>query len=188
MHQLFASFVRELPLSAEDQLVFARIVPVQAARFVELASLVSSNPADLETAAILLNYPLKPETWSSLGVEISIEDGEQIGRALHRIGRFVEAQPWHQRAVLEWEKGDPETEQLLRRYAERPSEFGPDDGETHALGSEVAKAMKIEGEGKVDRITHELVNQVLVERFRALDNDTRKLVLAKAGLLLSQPQ
>jgi tetratricopeptide (TPR) repeat protein len=37
---------------------------------------------------------------------MTIEEGETIGRALHEIGQFAEAQPWFERAVATKEQGD----------------------------------------------------------------------------------
>ena len=81
-----------------------------------------------------------------------------------------------------------QTEQLFRTYANRLQEFGPDDKDVQEMASNVSKAMQIEGEGTVDRATHELLDQLLVERFKNLDENTRRLVLAKAGLVISRKQ
>ena len=134
IHQLFASFVRETPLGADDLLAFARVGPVQAARFVELALGLSSNPADLDTATLLLNYPLPPDVWGALGAQLSVENGETIAEALHLIGRYEEARPWFERAVAEKEKGDVhgriDHESLtatVRRLTQCLRELGLDD-------------------------------------------------------------
>jgi formylglycine-generating enzyme required for sulfatase activity len=78
------------------------------------------------------------------------------------------------------------TEQMFRSYASRLANYGPDDAEVRQLGPQVAKAMQIEGEGKVDRVTHELLSQLLFDRFKNLDDETRQHVLAKAGLIISK--
>jgi hypothetical protein len=57
---------------------------------------------------------------------------------------------------------------------------------TFGLGPQVARAMQIEGEGTVDRATHEMLNQLVFDRFKNLDEKTREQVLAKAGLILSK--
>ena len=56
------------------------------------------------------------------------------------------------------------------------------------VASGVAAAMQLEGEGQVDKATHQLLDQLLVERFKHLDEDTRRMVLAKAGLVLAKKQ
>ena len=79
-----------------------------------------------------------------------------------------------------------QTEGLLRQYADRLAEFGPNDLEVRKLGQEVASAMQIEGEGRVDETTHELLERFLLDQFRGLDEETRRIVLAKAGLVLAR--
>jgi hypothetical protein len=79
-----------------------------------------------------------------------------------------------------------ETESRFRQYADRLSEVGPEDTEVRQLGAVVAEAFQIEGEGVVDRTTHELLDQLLLDRFASLDENTRRLVLAKAGLLMGE--
>jgi HEAT repeat protein/predicted ATPase len=81
-----------------------------------------------------------------------------------------------------------QTEELFRRYANRLAEYGPDDEEVKRLGPQVASAMQIEGEGKIDEETHRVVDRLLSDQFQQLDETTRRLVLAKAGLVLAQPE
>jgi nucleoside phosphorylase/predicted ATPase len=76
-----------------------------------------------------------------------------------------------------------ETETLFNEYAALLREKGLDNPEVRQLGARVAKSFGLEGEGAVDRATHELLNQLLIERFKHLDDQTRQLVLAKAGLM-----
>jgi hypothetical protein len=56
MHQLFAAFLRETKISADDQSLLQQIRGVQVTRFVELGNALSANPADPENAATLLSY------------------------------------------------------------------------------------------------------------------------------------
>jgi len=105
MHQLFAAFVKETPLPEEDRAVLARVTAVQASRFLELAQLVSANPADLEQVTLLLDYPLTPAIWEVMGRSFTAEQ-ETAGHAVLQVGRFEEARPWYERAVAEKEKGD----------------------------------------------------------------------------------
>jgi hypothetical protein len=80
------------------------------------------------------------------------------------------------------------TEAMSRKYADLLADRGPNDTEVQNLGAELAQALRIEGEGPVDQITHELLQQFIAERFKSLDPETRKLVLAKAGLIARQRQ
>jgi CheY-like chemotaxis protein len=79
-----------------------------------------------------------------------------------------------------------ETESLFQEYADRLAEFGPGNGEVRRLGVLLARALQIEGEGVVDQATHELLDHLLLERFTRLDDNTRRLVLAKAGLVIGE--
>ena len=106
MHQLFAAFLRETPISADDQGLLRQIRAIQGGRFVELGRTLSANPADTQNATTLISYPLGPPLWEQAAHPLSIEDGCTIGRALYEIGRFEEARPWFERAVAEAEKGD----------------------------------------------------------------------------------
>ncbi len=76
-----------------------------------------------------------------------------------------------------------QVEALFLRYADSLAKFGPEHPEVQQLGPRVAKALEIEAEGKVDRTTHELLDQLILERFQNLDDESRKLVIAKAGLV-----
>jgi HEAT repeat protein/energy-coupling factor transporter ATP-binding protein EcfA2 len=78
-----------------------------------------------------------------------------------------------------------QTESLFSRYAALLKERGPKDPEVQDLGRSVAKAMDLGGETPVDIHTHQLLNEVLIARFKSLDEETQSLVLAKAGLMLS---
>jgi HEAT repeat protein len=80
---------------------------------------------------------------------------------------------------------DQATEEKLAEYAELLNRRGPDDDEVRARGREVAQALDLEGEGVVDRYTHELLKRVLDQQFADMDEPTRKEVLARAELLLA---
>jgi energy-coupling factor transporter ATP-binding protein EcfA2 len=81
-----------------------------------------------------------------------------------------------------------QTEELFLKYADSLRERGPDDVEVRQLGRRVSKAMDL-GKGQtVDAYTHELLDQMLTERFKNLDEHTRKLVLAKAALTLTREE
>ena len=78
-----------------------------------------------------------------------------------------------------------ETEKLLSRYANLLAERGPEDVEVRELGKLVSEALNMDGEGVVDRYTHQLLDELLRKRFEALEPDLRNKVLAKAELILS---
>jgi tetratricopeptide (TPR) repeat protein len=105
MHQLFAKFIQDTPVAAEDQPTLQQIATTQAARFKELAQGVWSNPANLEDVTLFLSYPLTPELWASRGVSFTLTM-EVVGDALIEVGRFQQARPWFECAIAEKEKGD----------------------------------------------------------------------------------
>ncbi|MGA9770267.1 MAG: HEAT repeat domain-containing protein, partial [Blastocatellia bacterium] len=80
---------------------------------------------------------------------------------------------------------DVETEKLLARYTTLLNERGPEDTEVQELGKRLSERMNMEAGGIVDKHTHKLLEEMLFERFKSLDDQTRKLVLAKAGLTIS---
>jgi len=106
MHQLFASFVLGAPMS--DQLVapIKKVVRMQAARMVEIAREVAQAPNSADMSAKLMAFAPDLERWGGQDTEISIEDGETVGRALSETGQFAAALPWFERAVAAKEKGD----------------------------------------------------------------------------------
>lgn len=79
-----------------------------------------------------------------------------------------------------------DTEQLFNEYAEMLNESGPDHPAVKELGKRVSEAMNMVGEGTVDEVTHLLLQKILEQQFMSLDEPTRKLVLAKAELALSE--
>jgi tetratricopeptide (TPR) repeat protein len=106
MHQLFATFLLGIPLEPESATTLEQIRLMQRQRLVQLASDLANHPASTELAAAFMMFPLGPQAWKDTGINISIEDGETIGRALYEIGRFAEAQPWFERAVEAKQQGD----------------------------------------------------------------------------------
>jgi HEAT repeat protein/energy-coupling factor transporter ATP-binding protein EcfA2 len=80
---------------------------------------------------------------------------------------------------------DLNTERLFEKYAGLLRERGPDDSEVKQLRKELSALLGLEGEGEVDRKTHELVEEVLAKRFERLDEKSRALLRAKADLLLT---
>ena len=81
---------------------------------------------------------------------------------------------------------DIETEQLFERYARMLRERGPSDDELKALGSKLQELMGMTGEGAVDLKTHQLLEHLIEERLNNIPGDMHELILAKAGLILSQ--
>ncbi len=106
MHQLFANFVLTALRDGEMEKTLKEVRRVQARRLVEIAEDLEDYPADTERAAAIMVFPLKPDAWADAEDEVSIDAGENIGRALIEIGRFDEALPWFERAVEAKEKGD----------------------------------------------------------------------------------
>src|SRR6266481_3905220 len=106
MHQLFAAFLMTETQEADAVQHLLNIRTVQRAKFLRLAQELSENPARSDTATSFLVFPQNPEAWHIAGAGVSAENGRTVGRALYEIGRFTEARPWFERAVLEIEKGD----------------------------------------------------------------------------------
>ena len=105
MHQLLAIYLKGVTLSPELSEQLAQIRICQKERFLELAKTVNEHPADREHVAAFLSYDLTGESWDN-GKLIAAKEGEIVGRALGKIGRFDEARPWFERAVAEAEQGD----------------------------------------------------------------------------------
>jgi tetratricopeptide (TPR) repeat protein/predicted MPP superfamily phosphohydrolase len=106
MHQLFAEFTRGPARGGITTTAFTAVRDAQAKRFVEVANDLKASPANTELAAVLLAYPLSPNDWGDGENLVPIDEGEMVGRALYEIGRFAEAQPWFERAVVAKERGD----------------------------------------------------------------------------------
>lgn len=77
------------------------------------------------------------------------------------------------------------TEQLLIKYAKDLNEKGPADENVIDLRKRVSKILEIHGEGKIDQTTYELLDELLRYKFRSLDEESRKLVLANASLMIA---
>ncbi len=106
MHQLFAAFLLDMSMPADMTTALRQIAQIEAQRMTQLATELAANPTRADLAAVLLAFPLDPARWKQRDVEISIADGETIGRALYEIGAFSTARPWYERAVAQKEQGD----------------------------------------------------------------------------------
>lgn len=106
MHQLFATFVRSIPVSSELAESLRNVRGVQRDRLLEVARAVYANPVQSDLAAILNGFRLNPSDWDDAYVPLSPVDGEVIGRALYQTGKFEEALPWHEAAVEVKMKGN----------------------------------------------------------------------------------
>jgi tetratricopeptide (TPR) repeat protein len=106
MHQLFASFVLDASMPDELAALVRKVIRMQAAPMVEIAQEVAQHPNSADTSAKLMAFAPSLERWGGQDAEISIADGETVGRALYETGQFAAAQPWFERAVAEAEKGD----------------------------------------------------------------------------------
>jgi tetratricopeptide (TPR) repeat protein len=106
MHQLFAAFVTRKPVAKEFTDSTRQIVRVQARRMIEISRELATHPNRADLAAKLMAFSPDPARWAEPNAEISVEDGETVGRALYEIGEFDTAWPWFERAVTAKEKGD----------------------------------------------------------------------------------
>jgi tetratricopeptide (TPR) repeat protein len=106
MHQLFAAFVARTPVAEKFADSIQRIAQVQAWRIVEISRELADHPNRTGLAAKLMAFSPGPARWAEPNVEISVENGEMVGRALYEIGEFELARPWFERAVAAAEKGD----------------------------------------------------------------------------------
>ena len=106
MHQLFATFVLATAVPDEVKGMVHQVRLAQRRRLTELANDLAAHPASAELAAAVMAFPLDPQVWEESRAEISIGDGEILGRALYDIGRFDEARPWFERAVEAAQQGD----------------------------------------------------------------------------------
>jgi hypothetical protein len=80
---------------------------------------------------------------------------------------------------------DVKFEVLFSSYAELLREHGPQDARVKEAGKQVSEAMKRGGGEIVDAHTNRLLNEILIERFKSLDEQTRNSIVAKAKLTLS---
>jgi len=106
MHQLFAQFLRAMPLGQSQADLIKKVRTAQAERFIGLAREVAEHPNRTDLASTLITFPLMHTAWDEAGAPIATDDGEIVGRALYEIGRFDEARPWYERAVVAKEKED----------------------------------------------------------------------------------
>lgn len=134
MHQLFAAFLLDMSIPEDLRTDLKGIAQVQARRMTELASELAAHPTRADLAAALLAFPLDPKQWADRDVEISVPDGETIGRALYEIGAFATSRPWYERTVAETEHGDvhgrvdhASLATSLRAVAHCLSQLGRDD-------------------------------------------------------------
>lgn len=118
----------------------------------------------------------------------------RVGKRIHLTTNVPEVTGWRADQILTSvlfdlpTSRDVETERLLKRYARLLREHGPQDEDVQTLGAKVTKVMQIEGGGTVDTATHDLLAEILRTRFATLDEETRTLVLAKAGLMVSDTE
>jgi hypothetical protein len=80
---------------------------------------------------------------------------------------------------------DISTEKMHRDYAELLSKCGPDDPEVQQYGQQLSTLLGYLGDGKIDEVTNRLLDEFIAQRFDNLDPETKKLVLASAGLKLA---
>lgn len=106
IHQLFAAFVLQTPLPADDAVLLGLIREAQRSRLIRLAREVSKRPADLELASVLTVFPLVPTAWETDGANLATVDGEAVGDALAEIGQYDSARPWYEWAVARLEQAD----------------------------------------------------------------------------------
>ena len=80
----------------------------QTARFCAAAALARDHPGDTETLRDFFRYRVDLSTWIDGAVAHILSDVQlhKVGVALSTVGRFVEARPWHERAVAAKEQGD----------------------------------------------------------------------------------
>ena len=106
MHQLFAEYLRSIPLAAALLAPLRAVQKIQQRNFSAVAEAVADHPNQAEAVARLLCFRLAPADWVDGTDLFPIGDGERIGLALIEIGQFAEARPWYERAVEATEKGD----------------------------------------------------------------------------------
>jgi hypothetical protein len=105
-HQLFAQFVFGMPASEEIAEHSVSIARAQIARMIEVAGQLVEHPSRADLAVLLMVYSPDPSRWCRGEIEVSVSDGETVGRALAEVGAFDAARPWFERAVAAAEKGD----------------------------------------------------------------------------------
>jgi tetratricopeptide (TPR) repeat protein len=106
IHQLFSKFVSDTPAPDDVATSLTAIMQTQAARMVEVAQELVAHPDHAGLAALLMVFSPDPAHWCEGDAEVSIADGEVVGRALMEVGVFAAAQPWFERAVQAAQHGD----------------------------------------------------------------------------------
>jgi hypothetical protein len=86
MHQLFATFLRALPVEVDH------VRQVQLAALRAAAAHAAANPTDGASAVALLDFALIPSVWEEHGLLAS--DSDAIRNALLRIGQVELAGRW----------------------------------------------------------------------------------------------
>jgi tetratricopeptide (TPR) repeat protein/predicted phosphodiesterase len=106
LHQLFATFLKRVPLAGASADQLEAFGAAQAVLMVRRARALAARPNDAPGSLTLMAYRPEWSFWKERGVAISVADGSVIGRALYETGFFDEALPWLERAVEAKEKGD----------------------------------------------------------------------------------
>lgn len=99
MHQLLSSFVLGTPLVDGNSAILEQVRVTQRKRLLELAKELGEHPANSELATTLMVFRLRPQDWGGAQAEISVNDGEIVGKALLEIGKFEEARLWYEWVV-----------------------------------------------------------------------------------------
>jgi hypothetical protein len=74
---------------------------------------------------------------------------------------------------------------MHREYAKLLSQKGPQDPKVQDFGKRLSLLLGYHGEGQVDQLTYEVLNEFIRERFLQLDPELQKLVIANVSLKLS---
>ncbi|HYE52653.1 MAG TPA: TIR domain-containing protein, partial [Azospirillaceae bacterium] len=106
MHQLFAGFLLGADVPGQSRRELEAIRRKQKKDFLDIAWEFACQPNRVDLAKELKTFTADPSAWERAGADLSIEDGERIGRALIESGQFMTALPWFERAVAAKEQGD----------------------------------------------------------------------------------
>ncbi|WP_170244892.1 metallophosphoesterase, partial [Pararhodospirillum oryzae] len=101
MHQLFAAFLRDSVAAAPFQEPLSALAPAFARQLLAIGKGIANNPNQPDRVALLMAYRPTCDRWATPEHDLSARKGKIIGNALIESGRFVEAQPWFERAVKE---------------------------------------------------------------------------------------
>lgn len=80
---------------------------------------------------------------------------------------------------------DVQTEEVFYNYTKLLKERGPDDPSVQEMGRRAWEAMKFGSAGGVDYSAPQMLNEMLVEKFQGLDEQTRRQILTRAEQTLS---